>query len=103
MVTPKEEALNKSSFMMKPEYCSSVLHKMPKESVLCISACPISRIVVSYFANISVIEAVNPGRSSPVILIRISSASVACIKLLYLFLLYNIATKIEKIAVFYAK
>ena len=33
-----------------------------------------------YFANISVTEAVNPGRSSPVIRMRMSSVFESCIK-----------------------
>ena len=73
MVTPKDDALKSSSFMIKPECCSSVLHKIPNDRVLWMSACPMSRIVASYLARISVTEAVSPGRSSPVTRIRISS------------------------------
>ena len=56
-----------------------------------------SKIVASYFANISVTEAVSPGRSSPVIRIRMSSVFDSCIKSSF-----NPA-KIGKKAGFYAK
>ena len=53
---------------------------MPNERVLWMSACPISMMSTSYRDNISVMEAVSPGRSSPLIRIKMSSVFVFSIR-----------------------
>ena len=50
--------------------------------MLWISAWPISKMVTSYFESISVMEAVSPGLSKPVIRIKISSVLVSIHKML---------------------
>ena len=72
-LTPSSVALNRASFITCPECSSSIRMSNPSERVLWMSAWPISSTCASYFDRILVKEAVRPGWSWPVILIRICS------------------------------
>ena len=72
--TPSSVVLNSSSFITWPESSSLIRMRMPRERVEWMSAWAMSRIFASLLARISIIDAVRPGRSLPVILIRICSS-----------------------------
>ena len=65
---------NNTSFITLPLFCSLTRIRMPNDRVLCMSAWPMSMILASYLARMLMMLAVRPGRSSPVMRIRMSSS-----------------------------
>ena len=79
IISPISEALNSSSFMMNPLFFFSVRKRIARVSDLWILAWPMSRIIASYRASMSVRQVVNPGLSSPEMLTWIISMSFVVI------------------------
>ena len=87
MFTPSSVALKSSSFITCPDAWSSMRIRMPSDKVEWMSACPMSNIFASLRARISIIEAVSPGRSLPVMRIRICSSLLSFVSI-YIVCLY---------------
>ena len=81
MFTPSSVALNSSSFITCPDAFSSMRMRMPSDSVEWMSAWPMSSILASLLARISIMDVVRPGRSLPVILISICSSFVLLVSI----------------------